>query len=402
MRMTIEQALEQLQNPRVTELDVYDCDFGLAEAKQIAEALPKSNITKLNLEHNHIGALGGEIIAAALPASKVTTVNLVGNQIGDRGALAIAAALPHSKLKKLLIGGNYISEKGAAAIAEGAAQSRLAILDIRSNRLGDAGAVAIASFLPLTEITELSLSDNDVGDVGGAAIAKALPSSVLAFLSMHGSHLTDVGVSAFVEAVPHSALSKMYLRIWAPKGEAEERCSAFVKANHEAAQRLIKKMQHGRFLPWERFTEADVAAFTRLAPAVSYLLKGDDNKVSDAEVSKKMMGMAERLHEDGHDVKPLMLRLLPLEDVRAWCSKKGVALHLSDMLNPDGRVPQDRFMCRGGGRALFMESELWESKAQFNKAFRSLPPAHRAVVPNAHQLSAELSTAGRKSASSRG
>lgn len=100
---------------------------------------------------------------------------------------------------------------------------------------------------------------------------------------------------------------------------------------------------------------------------------------------------ADAAQAGGLDMARLIIRALPLNQALSWLEDRGIHLMAKDFLNDDGSVPQDRFMCLGGVKALFAAVESWESRKQVLTALNSIPEAQRRYIPNAHALLTHVS-----------
>lgn len=387
MATSIDEALKQLRDPTITEVDLRDSNFGDTEAERIAEALAESTVTKLTLYNNQIGDAGAKALSAALPKSSITTLYFDCNQIGDAGTAALAAVLPETSIDTLWIGDNQVGDAGAAALAAALPESSVTVLWLPENNIGAAGAEALAAALPVSSLTELTLNSNQIGDVGATALAMALPGSSLNELTLGDNHISDVGTEALTLALPKSSVAWLFLEDNDIEDyELDERRTEAYTANRILSEKLASVLAENRALSAE-----DYAALPRMAPAV-YDSLCEKHDMTPEQAQRALLEEAERLLESGGDAIPLIVGIKPLSEARDWLKERDVTLTLSNFLNPDGTLPQDRFLCRGGIAALFAQEDWWHDKTTFRKALHSIPEEQRGILaPNSHMIAAKLS-----------
>lgn len=414
---TLEDALEVLQDPdkACAGLDINGSGMDNASILKIIEALPTSQITSLDIGYADLGDLEAQALAAVLPKTQITWVSLAKNPINDAGAQALAAALPASKLEYLNLSDTQMGDAGAQAIATALPASLLKDLTLSETAVGDSGAQAIATALPVSPLEYLSLSYTKVGVIGVQAIAVALPGSPLVHLNLSHVSVSDAAVQMLAAVLPASQLTALLLGHEAIGGSGEMSdagAQAFLDALpkttvimsvmpdnisidldlaiHETVRENKDKTiaLSNAIIKNIPLSDEELEEFARLLPAVKASLT---NKMDQAAVTEMLLRTIEPLCvHNPTAAKSCALKILPLNEACAWLADHDIVVDLTDFLNEDGRIPLDRYLCKGGFPAVFAQQDWWPDKNTAGKAFRSLPPEQQPFVYNMHQLSAEL------------
>lgn len=281
------------------------------------------------------------------------------------------AILCDSSQNWLDISGCGFDAEDARRIAAALPNSSITHLDISNNKIGNEGAIAIAAALPHSMICNLNVNNNQIGNDGAKAIMSALPSSTVVGVEILANPASDSALSGKTQAFNNLASAASLTKRIFPE----------------------KNWRQRRKIPL--LTPEEIILLARLAPAViKTVLNRNDEEISHAEAEQQILKAAALAHQNALDVKPLILRMLPLGQARAWLADKGIELALADFLTSEGKIPQNQFLCRGGIPALFAQKDWWIDKRIFNTALRSLPPEQKALIPNTHTLMAKLSKRG--------
>lgn len=267
---------------------------------------------------------------------------------------------------------------------------RTRYLDLSGKNYGPDEAKLIAEALPGSSLKWLTLSKNPIGDEGAIAIANALPKCVVSRVSLSSCGIGDKGMEALREGLAASGVATLTLTGHSAQISLAKACEAQVKENKSNVLNMLDKVIAG-----ERLSSEDIVFCIRFANAALHFLTRQPYKLAPEVAQEKMLAVADQLYSDGQDPKSFALHFLPLASAYAWLKTKDIPLTMSDFLNSDGSVPQDRFLCIGGMPALFAQVDLWQSSSQFNTALRRLPPEQKEHIPNAHTLSARLRALGR-------
>lgn len=224
-------------DPGLTELDIYDDDFGDAGAKLLAATLPSNRmLTKLVLSDCGITHEGMAAIASSLcHESSIALLNVSSNDIGDHGAKSMSASLlkgwaprelnvdysgithvgvefiangvrHNTSIEVLSLQGNDCGDRGATTIAETFPNNRtLKVLDLEFCSITHEGVEAIADNLCNSSIEYLYLSGNDFGDEGAIALGNILKTRGgqcrLKNLYLRQSEVGNIGVAALSSAL---------------------------------------------------------------------------------------------------------------------------------------------------------------------------------------------------------
>lgn len=329
---TMESALTALENPELEHLEL-SAPFGVdANAMhQLAPAIQKSNITTLKI-CNIQGAGAVEALAPILSSTRITHLEFAAGMIP----------------------------------------------------IGPDGAKVLAEILPATRITNLTINNQGIGNDGAAYLATALATSQASSLSILNNGITDDGVSSLLSIMPDAALTSLKLSTAGLSSSLRD-----ASENQMAAM----KSQTADAIEW--WTTPDAPSERRreqwdaMAERVQALEMFEYGLV-ERSARKEMVLWAIEAHKEGFPVREFLLKALPLKQAMHWMEKLDQpAFTTQDFLNPDGSFIQDRFVCQQNAYAVFQQPDLWESRAQAEKAFRSLPDRLQAIIPR-HQTMATI------------
>lgn len=400
----LEEVIAALQNPEVTELDCRFIDLGDEEITILAELLPASQVTNLQLGtssfgHNGISALAAALphspltslslthkiepismqaLADALPCSQLKTLDLFSCNIGSVGARILAGALPRCRLTELNIRSNEIGNAGAKAIINALPFSHIRHLDMTFNLIGDSSACTLADVLPASLISDLNISYNLIGDRGAQALAAALPFCQMTTLYIGHGNISDTGAQAFAKAAPTSQLTTLGIGGNDRMSREEFRGLATLVRDHKNALQRHSLVKWPTQEHWQTISQN----YSGILTARSY--KIEDGLTLAIKIAEEALAA-------DLPVRDFILKVLPFDDAQQWLAAHGQKISsVTELLNPDGIFPQDRFVCQQGMYALLQHPDLWESRAQAETAIRSLPEALQTILPT-RQLLATLS-----------
>ena len=114
---SLREALEMMQNPEITVLELRDANLGDAGVTEIVRKLSKSSITALDLSGNNIGEDGAHALALVLATEhcRIAWLSLQDNNIGSAGARCFANEIVNKNFWScgfLVLSGNGLGDNG--------------------------------------------------------------------------------------------------------------------------------------------------------------------------------------------------------------------------------------------------------------------------------------------------
>lgn len=147
--MSLEKALQDIRDGKVTQVDLSFKGIGDDEAQKIADAIKASKaVTSIVLRNNNISAKGAKHIADAVKENKsVTDVDISYNSLGDEGVKHIAEAIKENKsITKIYVSSNNSGDKGTEHIVD-ALKVNTTITTVSVSYIDDATTKEILSLL---------------------------------------------------------------------------------------------------------------------------------------------------------------------------------------------------------------------------------------------------------------
>jgi Leucine Rich repeat len=184
--------INDIQDNRLSEIDLHMQDFSKDDALKIAKALKNNtSITALNLSDIYLEDTITSIITDSLTENtSVKTLNLSKNKITDKGAKAIA---------------NLIK-----------ANTAITTIDLAENNIGSRGAQDIAEAIALNStLTELRLEGNPLGGKKGQkAIENQLKKTNIVFYNFAPTALAEKYMDIIVKGKYDSLNDKTKNSFW--------------------------------------------------------------------------------------------------------------------------------------------------------------------------------------------
>ena len=200
-------------NYNLTNITIYDCDFGDEGGRLFALAIgscTNKSLKKLDLRENTISEEGMVDILTALSVHpNLNYIDLVGNRLSKNGCVALATSLQFSakELQYLFISYTEINDEGIEALVPALATCcHLKELFISNNQSITArGWNSLAAILesPSCNLRELYISGNNINDEVVAAFANVLKKNrTLHTLDLwSNSSITNIGWEAFSKVI---------------------------------------------------------------------------------------------------------------------------------------------------------------------------------------------------------